>query len=110
MRHVILAHDDVVEHCLRTLAAGRLPTTYLFVGPPGVGKRRFAIELAHSLLCTEVDESLLEPCGQCDSCRMFAAGNHPDLELISLPPDKATLPIKLFIGENEHRNQAALCH
>jgi DNA polymerase-3 subunit delta' len=41
---------------------------------------------------------------------MFAAGNHPDLELIGLPPDKATLPIKLFIGDKDHRNQEGLCH
>jgi DNA polymerase III subunit delta' len=37
------------------------------------------------------------------------AGNHPDLELIGLPPDKATLPIDLFIGDRDHRNQEGLC-
>src|SRR3954471_4998093 len=110
MWHGILGHDDVVEQFRRTLAARRLASTYLFVGLPGVGKRRFALELAHSLLCTEVAEATLEPCGKCDSCRMFAAGNHPDLELISLPPDKSTLPIELFIGDKEHRNQEGLCH
>jgi DNA polymerase-3 subunit delta' len=110
MWHGILGHDEVVEQFRRTLASGRLASTYLFVGPPGVGKRRFAIELAHSLLCLESDEAALEPCGNCDSCRMFAASNHPDLELIGLPPDKATLPIDLFIGDREHRNQEGLCH
>lgn len=110
MWHGILGHDDVVEQFRRTLASGRLASTYLFVGPPGVGKRRFAIELAHSLLCLESDEATLEPCGRCDSCRMFAAGSHPDLELIGLPPEKATLPIDLFIGDREHRNQEGLCH
>jgi DNA polymerase III subunit delta' len=110
MWHGILGHDEVVEQFRRTLASGRLASTYLFVGPPGVGKRRFAIELAHSLLCTESEEAALEPCGNCESCRMFVAGNHPDLELIGLPPDKATLPIKLFIGDKEHRNQEGLCH
>jgi DNA polymerase III subunit delta' len=106
----ILGHDDVVEQFRRTLASGRLASTYLFVGPPGVGKRRFGIELAHSLLCTESEEVALEPCGTCDSCRMFTAGNHPDLELIGLPADKATLPIDLFIGDRDHRNQEGLCH
>lgn len=106
----IIGHDDVVERFRRTLASGRLASTYLFVGPPGVGKRRFALELAHSLLCTESAEAKLEPCGRCDSCRMFAAGNHPDLEVVELPPDKATLPIELFIGDQQHRNQEGLCH
>jgi len=106
----ILGHDDVVHQFRRTLASGRLASTYLFVGPPGVGKRRFAMELAHSLLCIESNQAALEPCGKCDSCRMFAAGNHPDLDLVGLPPDKAMLPIELFIGDRDHRNQEGLCH
>jgi DNA polymerase-3 subunit delta' len=110
MWHGILGHDDVVERFRQTLKAGRLASTYLFAGPPGVGKRRFALELARSLLCTEVAEEALEPCGKCESCRMFAAANHPDLEVIGLPPDKSTLPIDLFIGDREHRNQEGLCH
>ena len=106
----IIGHDDVVERFRQTLAAGRLASTYLFVGPPGVGKRRFALELAHALLCTEAAEAGLQPCGKCESCRMFAAGNHPDLDVVGLPADKATLPIELFIGDRDHRNQAGLCH
>jgi len=110
MWHGIEGHDEIVEQFRRTLAARRLASTYLFVGPSGIGKRRFALQLAESLLCTESDESSLEPCGQCDSCRMFAAGNHPDLHVESLPPGKSLLPIELFIGDREHRNQQGLCH
>jgi DNA polymerase III subunit delta' len=106
----VFGHDDVVEQFRRTLTSGRLASTYLFVGPAGVGKRRFAMELAHSLLCTEAPEPALAPCGQCESCRLFAAGNHPDLDCVSLPPDKSTLPIEIFIGDREHRNQEGLCH
>ncbi len=106
----IVGHDDVVERFRRTLASGRLASTYLFVGPPGVGKRRFALELAHALLCAESAESALSPCGRCESCRLFAAGNHPDLEVLGLPADKASLPIELFIGDRDHRNQEGLCH
>ena len=51
MWHGILGHDDVVERFRRTLARGRLASTYLFVGPAGIGKRRFALQLAQSLLC-----------------------------------------------------------
>src|SRR6478752_7590210 len=106
----IYGHDDVLERFRRILSSDKLASTYLFVGPPGVGKRRFALELARSLLCTENAEADLEPCGKCESCRMFAAGNHPDLETIGLPADKSTLPIEAFIGDREHRNQEGLCH
>jgi DNA polymerase III subunit delta' len=106
----ILGHDEVVERFRQTLAADRLASTYLFVGPSGIGKRRFATELARSLLCTAMPEAALEPCGQCESCRLFAAGNHPDFEVVALPPDKSSLPIALFIGDDQHRNQEGLCH
>jgi DNA polymerase-3 subunit delta' len=106
----IVGQDEAVEHFRRTLEAGRLASTYLFVGPPGVGKKRFALELAHCLLCTQNPEARLEPCGNCESCRMFTAGNHPDLDVVGLPKDKSALPIELFIGDKEHRNQEGLCH
>jgi DNA polymerase-3 subunit delta' len=82
----------------------------LFVGPAGIGKRRFALELAHALLCTERPEAGLEPCGKCESCRMFASGSHPDLEVVGLPAEKSSLPIEIFIGDRDHRNQEGLCH
>jgi len=106
----IVGHDDVAERFRRTLEADRLASTYLFVGPPGVGKRRFALGLARSLLCLESRDAALEACGRCESCRMIAAGNHPDLDIVGLPKDKSTLPIELFIGDLEHRNQEGLCH
>lgn len=106
----IIGHDEVVERFRRTLATGRLASTYLFVGSPGIGKRRFALELAHALLCSAAAEASLQPCERCESCRMYAAGNHPDLEVVGLPADKTTLPIELFIGDRDHRNQEGLCH
>jgi DNA polymerase-3 subunit delta' len=110
MWHGLHGHDEIVARFRQTLASGRLASTYLFVGPPGIGKKRFAQRLAQSLLCTESDEAALEPCGNCESCRLFAAGTHPDLDVVGLPADKATLPIELFIGDKEHRNQEGLCH
>jgi DNA polymerase III subunit delta' len=106
----ILEHDEIVERFRQTLEADRLASTYLFVGPAGIGKRRFAKELAGSLLCTEAPESALAPCGKCESCRLFAAGNHPDFEIVGLPPEKSSLPIAIFIGDDQHRNQEGLCH
>ena len=106
----IHGHDEIVERFRRTLAHGRLASTYLFVGPPGVGKRRFALELARSLLCTAREGASLEPCGQCESCRLFAAGSHPDLDVIGLKPDKSELAISQFVGFDEDLKQEGLCH
>jgi DNA polymerase-3 subunit delta' len=105
----ILGHDDVVERFRRTLQAGRLASTYLFVGPEGIGKVRFARELAKALLCPALDDQQLAPCDACDSCRLFDAGTHPDFEQLGLLPDKSMLAIAQFVGEQEQRNKEGLC-
>ena len=110
MWHGIYGHDAIVERFRRTLETGRLASTYLFVGPSGTGKRRFALQLAHALLCTRSEDAELNPCGHCESCRLFLSGNHPDLDLIGLRPDKSELAISQFVGYDEILKQEALCH
>jgi len=56
---------------------GGLPHALLLAGPAGVGKREFAEAVAMRLLCEKAADSS-RACGVCDSCRWFAAGNHPD--------------------------------
>jgi DNA polymerase-3 subunit delta' len=110
MWQTIEGHDAVVEQFRGALAAGRLATTYLFVGPEGIGKRAFARQLAQALLCTASDPVRLEPCGQCESCRLAAAGNHPDLIQVARQTGTKFLKVEQFIGERDHRNQEGLCH
>src|SRR5205823_1972002 len=52
----------------------------------------------------------LEPCGECESCRLAASGSHPDSHSISLPRDKSFLPLELFVGRRERRMQEGLIH
>lgn len=106
----IEGHDSIVEYFRRLIARGRLASTFLFVGPPGVGKRLFAARLAKALLCEHSGESSLEACGECASCKMVEGGTHPDLIQISKPADRSFLPVKLFIGEDDKRMQEGLCH
>lgn len=49
--------------------------TLLFIGPPRVGRRQVARWYAQRLNCQTPGD---EPCGHCESCRLFAAGAHPD--------------------------------
>lgn len=65
------------ERVMRGKAMGRLPHALLCIGPTGLGKRFFAEHLAQALLC-ETPATDGSPCGACRSCRVFAAGGHPD--------------------------------
>ena len=80
----------------RTLAQGRLPHAFLFVGPEGIGKKSFALKLAQSLLCERVPEANLDPCGACPGCLQVIGGSHPDLLQVGKPEDRQELPIRVI--------------
>ncbi|MDP6446698.1 MAG: DNA polymerase III subunit [Pirellulaceae bacterium] len=104
----VLGHDEQVERFRRANDRGRLATSFLFVGPSGVGKRTFARQLAKTLLCEQNDG--FDACGRCAACVQVAASTHPDLIEISKPAERSFIPIELFIGDREHRNRDGLCH
>ena len=108
--HGIHGHDEVVEQFRRALGRGRMASSFLFVGPEGVGKRKFALKLAQALLCQTRPEAALDPCGECPACAQVAAGTHPDLALVARPPEKSFIPLELLIGDKEHRGREGLCH
>jgi DNA polymerase III subunit delta' len=88
----ILGHDSQRQAFARAVRSGRLAHAYLFAGPPGIGKRPFAVELARNMLC-EQPSADLEACDHCGSCKLVAAGNHPDFFAVARPEDKNELPI-----------------
>ncbi len=106
----IEGHDEVVEQFRRALQRGRLASSFLFVGPLGVGKRMFAMKLAQALLCENSPEAELNPCGHCPACLQVASGSHPDVDVVSKPADRAYIPIESFIGPKERRMREGLCH
>jgi DNA polymerase-3 subunit delta' len=106
----IRGHLDILEKFRRALAKGRLASTFLFVGPAGIGKKTFALRLAQALLCERAPEARLAPCGECPSCHQVVSLNHPDVEFIAKPADKAFIPLELLIGDAEHRQRAGLCY
>jgi DNA polymerase-3 subunit delta' len=106
----ILGHDDVVEQFRRAVGRGRLATSFLFVGPSGIGKFTFAMRLAKALLCQERDPRGLDPCGACESCIQMDTTSHPDVAVVSRPPERAFVPLELLIGDKNHRMREGLCH
>jgi DNA polymerase-3 subunit delta' len=110
----------------------RLPHALLLFGPRGVGKLALAERMGQLLLCEGEGR---KPCGSCDACRWFLAGNHPDfrrLEPESLAPvreeeeaparrpKQPSIEIKvdqvreladfLYVGSHRGRLRVALVH
>lgn len=92
---------------LTEVLAGRstLAHALLVSGRPGIGKAAFAAALAQALLCP-VALARSSPgapapaCGQCDECRWFAAGTHPDFQLLErLVDDQGKVATEISIDQ-----------
>jgi DNA polymerase-3 subunit delta' len=75
------------------------PNAVLIHGQSGIGKFEFSIELARALLCE--NSAGTKPCKQCEACRWFDSGNHPDF--IALVPEthRKLLPQGDFDADSE---------
>ena len=76
----IRGQEASIDWISRTLQSNRLPSAWLFSGPPSVGKRLTALLIAQALNCKT--HQGLDACGTCDPCRQIEVGNFADVELI----------------------------
>ena len=104
----IEGHDAIAAQFAAAEAAGRVAGSYLFVGPPGVGKGTFARALASALVCERPAAGLVA-CQSCRSCVQAVAGTHPDIDLVEKPVERATIPLDLLIGSPDQRLREGLC-
>lgn len=83
----LIGHTTQRTALAELLRQERLPSTLLFIGKAGIGKQLVARELARHLLCQSSQHSDHGGCGSCQPCRLFDAGNHPDLHTIDFGAD-----------------------
>lgn len=79
----IIGHEQAKRLLRRAFIERRVPTAYLFVGPPNVGKFAVAVEFAKLLNCeAPVAYSSAEEadcCDACEACRRIEAGSFADV-------------------------------
>jgi DNA polymerase-3 subunit delta' len=94
----IRGHIRQIDAFTRAVRANRLAHAYLFTGPPGIGKKTFAMELAKALLCENPPKGQFNSCDHCASCHLVDAGTHPDVTVTGMPADKQEFPISVMLG------------
>jgi len=73
----------------RAVKHERVSHAYLFHGPEQVGKAAAARRFAEILLCQDpAANRKAEACGGCRSCRLLAAGTHPDFRYLTFEVDE----------------------
>ena len=73
----IVGQDEAKSRLLDEYRSGRIPHALMLSAPSGAGALPLAVAYARHLLCSHPTED--GPCGQCQSCRMAAKLQHPDL-------------------------------
>ena len=75
----LLGQPHVVRYLENGLKTHRLSPSLLFAGPDGVGKKKAALLLARTYLCSQNPGLAFGGCGRCDACVRTDARNHSDL-------------------------------
>ena len=75
----IVGHVKQYQALSKLIAAGRLPSSLLFSGAHGIGKKLVALSLAKRLLCESADNDSAYACNSCKSCTLIESETHPDL-------------------------------
>lgn len=72
----LVGQRDATTFLRRAVESGSVSHAYLFVGPPGAGKKSAAKAFACSLFCDD------RGCGACGVCLRVRRGAHPDVHVV----------------------------
>jgi len=106
----VRGHDRQFEWFKQQYANERLGSSFLFIGPTGIGKRTFALKLAQALLCENPSHGALIPCQECSGCQQVVALTHPDLLTVARLKGKSGVLISQMVGDEKHRTREGLCY
>ncbi len=87
----IIGQNKAVNILLGTIRQGRVPSSYLFAGESGIGKKFTALNLAKALNCI-APLSDTDCCDKCQSCIKINEHIHPDFLMVA--PEKGEIKVK----------------
>lgn len=89
----VLGHQETISRFLHSIESGKLPHTFLFVGPSGVGRKTVALALAQALVC-ERSKTACGVCGSCLRLEKSLTSKSPGTEsLLIISPEKNQIRI-----------------
>lgn len=77
----IIGQEKAVNILLGAIKKDRIPSSYLFAGESGIGKKFTAVNFAKALNCLDPKEG--DSCGECSQCKKIDNQTHPDFLLVS---------------------------
>lgn len=77
----IIGQNKAVNILLGAVKKDRIPSSYLFAGESGIGKKFTAVNFAKALNCLDPKEG--DSCDECSQCKKIDNQTHPDFLLVS---------------------------
>lgn len=75
----LIGQDVFVKTISNAIISNRIHHAFLLTGTRGVGKTSSARILALSLNCKKYNAPTIEPCLECETCKMILNGSNPDV-------------------------------
>ena len=85
----IISQERAIRILQGTIKKERIPSAFLFIGEPYIGKTTTAIEYAKALNCLKNEN--FDSCDSCKSCRKIEKGIHPDIKIVTAEKDTITI-------------------
>lgn len=102
----IAGQERAVAFLRKAVRTGHAAHAYLLIGPEGVGRVALARAVCKALMCSRPVDG--EWCGECEHCRLFDRGTHPDHAEFRLDTtERQEFPIEIvreqIIEQSTHR-------
>lgn len=91
----VIGQEHIKEQLQNAIAQKKISHAYIIQGEHFSGKEFIAKAFAAALQC---ERQMLEPCGECHSCKQFGTGNQPDVIFVGHEKPNS-------IGVEDVRNQ-----
>ena len=72
----VVGQEYIVKTLLNAIKNNKIAHAYLFAGPRGTGKTTVAKLFAKAINCDRFNG---ESCDECENCKAYLEGNHPDI-------------------------------
>jgi len=87
----IKGHNNITHFFKRAMALKKVPSSYIFFGPDGIGKTLMAATVAKALNCLR---EAADSCDNCASCVKIENKNHPDVVWLRIHDKKDAISIE----------------
>jgi DNA polymerase-3 subunit delta' len=89
----MVGHEWAVDMLRQHILNDSVRHAYLFVGPPGLGRRTLALRFAQAVTCA-TPVAPATPCGTCRTCKQIEAMQYSDLTVIQSEKEGGVLKVE----------------